>query len=101
LLWEGDHLNAVAMSPTRADSSRAESWLVVPEHHRSTRAPDHWKRNFDIFWTAIDKDCALAARMQAGMASGANRALWFGANEFACMAFHESVERIVGLGTRA
>jgi phenylpropionate dioxygenase-like ring-hydroxylating dioxygenase large terminal subunit len=94
LLWEGDHLNAIAMSPTRVDSSHAESWLVVPEQHRSTRTAEHWQRNFDIFWAAIDEDYALAASMQTGMASGANRALCFGANEFACSAFHDSVERV-------
>jgi phenylpropionate dioxygenase-like ring-hydroxylating dioxygenase large terminal subunit len=101
LLWEGDHLNAIAMSPTRAESSHAESWLVVPEQHRASRGPEHWQRNFDIFWTAIDEDYALAASMQAGMASGANRALCFGANEFACKAFHDSVERIAGVAAPA
>jgi phenylpropionate dioxygenase-like ring-hydroxylating dioxygenase large terminal subunit len=101
LLWEGDHVNAIAMSPTRVDSSHAESWLVVPEQHRSTRSPDHWRRNFDIFWAAIDEDYALAANMQIGLSSGANEALCFGANEFACGAFHESVERILAAGNAA
>jgi phenylpropionate dioxygenase-like ring-hydroxylating dioxygenase large terminal subunit len=101
VLWEGDHVNAIAMSPTRVDSSQAHSWLIVPEQHRSTRSPDHWQRNFDIFWAAIDEDYALAANMQVGLASGANQALCFGANEFACAAFHDSVERILRSGAPA
>jgi phenylpropionate dioxygenase-like ring-hydroxylating dioxygenase large terminal subunit len=95
LLWEGDHLMGIGMSPTGVDTCRAESWLVVPEQHRFSRAPTYWQRNFDMFWAAIDEDYALAASMQRGLDSGANRSLCFGRNEFACSAFHASIERML------
>lgn len=92
ILWEGDHFNGFSVSPTRVDACRVDGWLVVPPQHQDTRSADYWPRNFEMFWTAIDEDFALAASMQRGLASGANRALCFGANEFACNAFHEAVE---------
>jgi phenylpropionate dioxygenase-like ring-hydroxylating dioxygenase large terminal subunit len=95
LLWEGDHLNAIAMSPTSVDACRADAWLVAAQQHLLARSPSYWQRNFDMFWGAIDEDYALAASMQRGLRSGANSALCFGANEFACNAFHESVERML------
>jgi choline monooxygenase len=95
LLWEGDHLMGIGMSPTSVNTCRAQSWLVVPQQHRFGRAPTYWQRNFDLFWSAIDEDYALAASMQLGLRSGANRALCFGRNEFACNAFHASVERML------
>ena len=48
-----------------------------------------------MFWQAIDEDLALAASMQRGLASGANQALCFGENEFACAAFHDAVQRML------
>jgi choline monooxygenase len=94
LLWEGDHLNGFAVTPTRVDASRIDGWMIAPAQHRASRSPDYWRRNFEMFWAAIDEDYALAASMQRGLASGANEALTFGANEFACAAFHAAVERI-------
>jgi phenylpropionate dioxygenase-like ring-hydroxylating dioxygenase large terminal subunit len=96
LLWEGDHINAFALSPTGVASTQVDGWLIAPRQHTGTRSDDHWQRNFDMFWKAIDEDFALAASMQRGLGSGANEALCFGENEFACAAFHGSVERLLG-----
>lgn len=95
LLWEGDHINAFALSPTDAASTQVDGWLIAPRQHTGTRSDDYWQRNFDMFWKAIDEDFALAASMQRGLGSGANEALCFGENEFACAAFHGSVERML------
>ncbi|MCC5859253.1 MAG: aromatic ring-hydroxylating dioxygenase subunit alpha [Ectothiorhodospiraceae bacterium] len=96
LLWEGDHINGFSVSPVSAESSSVDAWLIVPEQHANSRSADYWKLNFDMFWKALDEDFELSASMQAGMASGANEALCFGANEFPCERFHQSVERIIG-----
>jgi phenylpropionate dioxygenase-like ring-hydroxylating dioxygenase large terminal subunit len=95
LLWEGDHINAFAISPTGTASTQVDGWLIAPRQHTGTRSDDYWRRNFDMFWKAIDEDFALAASMQRGLGSGANEALCFGENEFACAAFHSSVERLL------
>ena len=68
----------------------------------AVRAPKrrHWERNWKIFWDAIDEDFALAASMQAGLASGANAALTFGTNEFACDLFERAVDDLVDVPSR-
>lgn len=96
LLWEGDHINAFAISPTDTASTQVDGWLIAPRQYTGTRSDGYWQRNFDMFWKAIDEDFALAASMQRGLGSGANEALCFGENEFACAAFHSSVERLLG-----
>jgi choline monooxygenase len=96
LLWEGDHINAFALSPTEPAAAGVDGWLIAPRQHLTTRSDGYWQRNFEMFWTAIDEDFALAASMQRGLDSGANAALCFGENEFACEEFHASVGRMVG-----
>lgn len=101
MLWEGDHINAFAispLSPQTPERCRVAGHMLVPAHFAARRTAEHWQRNFDLFWAAIDEDFALAASMQRGLASGANEALVFGANEFACDAFHRSVQaRLLGV----
>jgi phenylpropionate dioxygenase-like ring-hydroxylating dioxygenase large terminal subunit len=97
VLWEGDHIDAFAVSPIHADACAIRGWLLVPPRHVG-RPAEHWQRNFDIFWRTLDEDFALAASMQRGLRSGANRALCFGASEFACQSFHETVERELSIG---
>lgn len=92
LLWEGDHVNGFTVSPLRPEACVTDGWLLVPVAQHATRSAEHWRRNFEIFWTAIDEDFALAASMQRGLASGANTALCFGTNEFACTQFHTTLE---------
>ena len=95
LLWEGDHLNGICVTPKTAASADAQSWMVVPAAGHARRAPEHWSRNWTIFWDAIDEDFALAASMQRGLASGANAALNFGTSEFACDLFERAVEALI------
>ena len=67
----------------------------MPAAAQERHAAEHWQRNWTIFWDAIDEDFALAASMQAGLASGANTALNFGANEFACELFEREIEALI------
>jgi len=95
LLWEGDHLNGMCITPQAPASCDAASWMLVPQATIDRRGADHWRRNWTIFWDAIDEDFALAASMQRGLGSGANAVLRFGRNEFACDRFERDVEALV------
>lgn len=97
LLWEGDHLNGFSVTPDGPASSACASWMLVPAAGFARRAADHWSRNWKIFWDAIDEDFALAASMQRGLESGANRELHFGRNEFACDRFERDLESLLEL----
>jgi choline monooxygenase len=94
LLWEGDHVNGFNVTPLTPQSCAAASWMLVPAAGQA-RGADHWQKNWTIFWDAIDEDFALAASMQAGLASAANAALSFGANEFACELFEREIDALV------
>ena len=98
LLWEGDHLNGFCVMPESPDSCACASWMLVPAAGHAKRAAEHWSRNWTIFWDAIDEDFALAALMQRGLASGANQALNFGRNEFACELFERELELLIVSG---
>ncbi len=98
LLWEGDHVNGFNVTPATAASCATASWMLVSAGARARRGDDHWRRNWTIFWDAIDEDFALAASMQAGLASGANRVLAFGANEFACDLFERAIDALIDAG---
>lgn len=69
--------------------------MIVPGATHAKRDATHWSLNWKIFWDAIDEDFALAASMQLGLASGANTALTFGTNEFACDLFERAVDALV------
>ena len=94
LLWEGDHVNGFCVTPQTTATCATESWMLVPAAGHERRAAEHWSRNWAIFWDAIDEDFALAASMQRGLASGANRALNFGAAEFACELFERAMDEL-------
>ena len=96
LLWEGDHVNGFSVTPQSVASCAAASWMLVPAAVHAKRAAEHWSRNWAIFWDAIDEDFALAASMQQGLASGANTALNFGRNEFACELFEREIDALIG-----
>lgn len=96
LLWEGDHVNGFNVTPQSVSSCAAASWMLVPAAGHARRAAEHWSRNWTIFWDAIDEDYALAASMQQGLASGANAALNFGRNEFACELFEREIDALIG-----
>ena len=54
---------ASASAPTDSASTRVDGWLIAPRQHTGNRSDDYWQRNFDMFWTAIDEDFALAASL--------------------------------------
>ena len=95
VLWEGDHANVFNVTPETVASCATASWMIVPAAQNAKRDAAHWSRNWQIFWDAIDEDFALAASMQVGLASGANAALTFGTNEFACDLFERAVDALV------
>jgi len=98
LLWEGDHVNGFNVTPASATTCVTASWLLAPAALHARRPAEHWSRNWTIFWDAIDEDFALAASMQAGLASGANTALQFGRSEFACELFERAIEARLAAG---
>ena len=97
ILHEGDHANAFCVLPEAIDRSTVLGTMLIPEMPATEKAASHWHRNVDSFWGALDEDFALGVSMQSTLASGANRALYFGATEHCAARFHADVEAEIGL----
>ena len=85
------------MLPEATDRSTVLGTTLIPEMPATERATNHWRKNVDSFWGALDEDFALGASMQSTLASGANRALYFGATEHCAAKFHADVEAEIGV----
>ena len=85
------------MLPEATDRSTVLGTTLIPEIPAIERATNHWRKGVDSFWSALDEDFALGASMQSTLASGANRALYFGATEHCAAKFHADVEAEIGV----
>lgn len=95
LLWNGDHATAFIIRPGAApDRAETDSFMVVPPDLHAARDAAHWDTNWKRFWDPLTEDYALSAAIQRGLASGANRTLAYGTNEFAGPQFHAALERM-------
>ncbi|MEO7335517.1 MAG: aromatic ring-hydroxylating dioxygenase subunit alpha [Caldimonas sp.] len=95
ILHEGDHANAFTVLPRGIDRSRVIGTTLIPAEPTTDKAREHWSRNVESFWNALDEDFAMGASSQSTLASGANRALVFGASEWCAAKFHEDVEAAI------
>ena len=94
-LHEGDHANVFTVLPEALDRSRVLAATLVPELPKTQKSIDYWRKNVDSFWGALDEDFALGVSAQSTLASGANRALYFGATEWCSARFHADVEAAI------
>jgi len=92
ILHEGDHANAFTVLPEAVDRSRVLGTTLIPETPGTEKARLHWEKNVASFWGALDEDFALGVSTQSTLASGANRELLFGTNEWCSAKFHADVE---------
>jgi phenylpropionate dioxygenase-like ring-hydroxylating dioxygenase large terminal subunit len=95
VLHEGDHANVFTVLPETVGTSRVLGTTLIPEPPATEKARVHWQKNVDSFWGALDEDFALGASVQSTLASGANRELLFGANEWCSAKFHADVEALL------
>lgn len=98
ILHEGDHANAFTVLPQAVDRSRVLGTTLVPELPQTEKSRNYWRKNVESFWGALDEDFALGVSSQSTLASGANRELLFGANEWCSAKFHEDVEALLAAG---
>lgn len=98
LLHEGDHCNAFTVLPETVGASRVVASTLVPEAPVTDKAVNYWRKNVESFWGALDEDFALGVSAQSTLASGASKALYFGATEWCSAKFHADVESLLPQG---
>lgn len=95
VLVQPDHSAVLHILPLAVDRTRLHSYAVIPEPPASDKARGHWDANMDILHSAVDEDFALGEGIHAGLSSGANEALTFGAFEHALTRFHAEVDAAI------
>ncbi|SEA16904.1 aromatic ring-hydroxylating dioxygenase subunit alpha [Variovorax sp. YR216] len=98
ILHEGDHANAFTVLPEAPDRSRVLATTLIPEMPQTEKSVNYWRKNIESFWGALDEDFALGVSAQSTLASGANKALYFGATEWCSARFHRDVEEAITPG---
>jgi len=96
ILHEGDHANVFTVLPEAPDRSRVIATTLIPEMPKTEKSINYWRKNIESFWGALDEDFALGVSAQSTLASGANKALYFGATEWCSAKFHRDVEDAIG-----
>lgn len=96
ILHEGDHANLFTVLPEAPDRSRVLGTTLIAELPTTEKSTTYWRKNVESFWGALDEDFALGVSAQSTLASGANRALYFGSTEWCSARFHADVEAAIG-----
>jgi phenylpropionate dioxygenase-like ring-hydroxylating dioxygenase large terminal subunit len=92
VLVQSDHAMVVTVWPVAVDRTVIAGGMLVPEAPATEKALAYWKRNEDIFWTAIEEDIDMGERIQSTLASGANPTLLFGRNEHLIGKYHRVLD---------
>lgn len=99
ILVQPDHAMIVTIWPESPDRSTIVAGMLIPEVPGSDRAEAHWKRNEEIFWSAIEEDIQMGERIQSTLTSGANTGLLFGRCEHLVGKYHRAIEHAMGGGS--
>lgn len=95
VLVQPDHSAVLHVLPVAVDRTRLWSYAVIPAAPTSDKARAHWDANMEILHSAVEEDFALGVGIQAGLRSGANETLSFGAFEHALTRFHAEVDAAI------
>ena len=91
VLVEPDHAAVLHLWPTGPATCLLTSYMLLPEAPTTDRARAYWDANDTILMNAVGEDFAMGESIQAGLASGANREVIFGAFEHALAHFHAQI----------
>lgn len=81
--------------PIAPDESEMRTGMLIPEPPATEKASAHWKKNEDIFWSALDEDFRLGERVQSTLRSGADRDLLYGRYEHLLAKWHAALDRAI------
>ncbi len=95
-LVQQDHIVWITQTPLSAGETRLRLATLVPEA-RATQS-EYWMQNHKITMQTLDEDFSIGERIQANLASGANRHMLFGRFEGALDRFNQTVAAYLSRG---
>jgi phenylpropionate dioxygenase-like ring-hydroxylating dioxygenase large terminal subunit len=92
-----DYLSHLAILPEGVDRLRCVLTMCVPSGQADDAHREHWERSFALIDGGVfaGEDYRVAEKMQAGIATGANRHLTFGRMEHAVRHFHQALDAAI------
>ncbi|PKA68246.1 phenylpropionate dioxygenase-like ring-hydroxylating dioxygenase large terminal subunit [Pseudomonas baetica] len=96
LLWQRDHLEVwrVFPKPQMPDACLAQVSLYTPHKAVTAREREIWDKNMKLLLETVDgEDFEVSAKIQQGIASGAQTHLTYGRNEPALQHFHRMIQQ--------
>ena len=100
LVIHPDYVSHLGILPEAPDRLRCVHTMLVPRARADER--EHWEKSFALIDGGVfqREDYATAARMQAGLATGANQHLTFGLLEQTVRWFHDAIDRALSATSR-
>jgi phenylpropionate dioxygenase-like ring-hydroxylating dioxygenase large terminal subunit len=93
-----DYLSHLGIFPEGVDRLRSVHCMLVPKDRAAER--EHWDKSFALIDGGVfgSEDYAIVAKMQAGIATGANQHLTFGRMEQTIRWFHNALDGVLAAG---
>lgn len=97
VLVQPDHAMVLSLWPTAPDETVIRAGMLVPETPTTEKAERYWRKNEEIFWSAIEEDIDMGERIQRSLRSGANSHLLCGRFEHLVPKVHATFDAALGL----
>jgi len=95
ILVQPDHMGVFHGYPDGINGVVVDAYTLVPELPENDKAREHWQKNIDILFGALDEDFEMAESVQSGVRSGAHDHVNIGRFEQGLGWFHDNIERLV------
>lgn len=93
VLLEPDHAMVASIYPDGIAGFKVQGGMLIPEEPANDKARIHWRKNYEIFWNALEEDFLMVERVQEGIAGGLVPHLHFARYEQCVSWFHEEIDK--------
>jgi phenylpropionate dioxygenase-like ring-hydroxylating dioxygenase large terminal subunit len=97
ILVEPDHAMVMSVFPEGIDGYLVRGGMLVPEEPATEKAREYWRKNYEMFWNALDEDFRMVEAVQQGIGAGLMPHLHFARFEQTADWFHQEVEKAIGV----
>ena len=93
LIFHPDYASVLISTPLAPSRTRFSHAMLIPKAPANEVETKHWDKSFELIDAGVfeKEDLFTVEAMQAGLESGANPSLLFGAHEFPALWFHQSL----------
>jgi phenylpropionate dioxygenase-like ring-hydroxylating dioxygenase large terminal subunit len=99
LVLNPDYWSVIRVFPHGPEECWFVNSLLIPAARHTDAEREHWEKSYQLVdQTVFEKeDCEIAESIQSGVRSGVNASFRIGRMEYPIRAFHDSMERALGL----